>query len=161
MTATRKITKMSTKNPKKWLSTLVPTVWQNQVSEGLFQKVKRNLYSRFWKKKTEDKKIDEDFLLSLLPSFKKFNEDQKFFARTQIMNVMRHVRMPGSSATANLNTGNAKHLDTAIWLGANSTPSTSTCRSIRNIPHPARNKLSTCCCSALFDFSGRRRAWLF
>lgn len=43
------------------------------------------------------------------------------------MNVMRHVRMSGSLATTNLNTGNPKHLDTAIWTGANSTPSTSTC----------------------------------
>ena len=122
---------MSTKNPKKWLSTLVPTIWQNRVSKGLFQKVTRNLYLRFWKKerKNEGKEIDEDkyFLLSLLPWLKKFNEDQKFVARMQIMNVIRHVLMSGSLATTNLNTGNSKFLDTAIWTGANSTPSISSC----------------------------------
>lgn len=72
-------------------------------------------------KKNEEKEIDEDkyFLLSLLPSFKKFNEDQKFVARSQIMNVMRHVRMSGNLPTTNVYTGNP------IWTGANSTPSTS------------------------------------
>lgn len=41
-------------------------------------------------KKNEDKEIDEDeyFLLSLLLSFKKFNNDQKFIACTQIMTVI-------------------------------------------------------------------------
>lgn len=80
-------------------------------------------------KKDEDKEIDEDkyFLLSLLPSFKKFNEDQKFVARTQILNVMRHVRMSGSLTTANLNIGNPMHLDTARRTGGNSTPSQSSC----------------------------------
>lgn len=47
-------------------------------------------------KKEEVKEIDEDryVLLSLLPAFRKFNEDQKF--KTEIMHTMRRVRLSGS-----------------------------------------------------------------
>lgn len=52
----------------------------------------------------EDNEIDEDkyFLLSLLPSFKKFNDDQKFIVRMEIMNVMRRVRLSESSGLHHL-----------------------------------------------------------
>lgn len=41
------------------------------------------------KQKNEEKEIDENknFLLSLLPAFRKFNDDQKCYARTEIMNI--------------------------------------------------------------------------
>ncbi|XP_071052963.1 uncharacterized protein [Onthophagus taurus] len=44
-------------------------------------------------KKTEEVDEDRYFLLSLLPAFKKFDEEQKFTAKTEIMNVMRRVRL--------------------------------------------------------------------
>lgn len=49
-------------------------------------------------KKDEEKDIDDDkyFLLSLLPAFKKFSDDQKFYARTEILHVMRRVQQSGS-----------------------------------------------------------------
>lgn len=69
--------------------------------------------------KNEEQEIDEDkyFLLSLLPSFKKFNEDQKFLARMHIMNVMRHVRVSEDLATTTLNTGIPKLLILQDELG--------------------------------------------
>jgi hypothetical protein len=46
-------------------------------------------------KKMDDADVDEDkcFLLSLLPSFKQFNDEQKFLARMEILKIMRHVRL--------------------------------------------------------------------
>ena len=39
--------------------------------------------------------VDEDkwFLLSLLPSFRQFNDEQNFLAPTEILKIMRHVKM--------------------------------------------------------------------
>jgi hypothetical protein len=39
--------------------------------------------------------VDEDkcFLLSLLPSFRQFNDDQKYLARMEILKIMRHVKL--------------------------------------------------------------------
>jgi hypothetical protein len=44
-------------------------------------------------KKKED--IDEDrcFLLSLLPSFRQFNDEQKFLAPMEILKIMRHIKL--------------------------------------------------------------------
>ncbi|XP_076030828.1 uncharacterized protein LOC143019011 [Oratosquilla oratoria] len=44
--------------------------------------------------KDRDKEIDEDkyFLLSLLPSFRKLNDDQKFFARCEFLNTLRQAQ---------------------------------------------------------------------
>lgn len=49
----------------------------------------------------EERDMDEDkyFLMSLLPSFKRFNDEQKFIARTEIMKVTRHVRLSGNFQT--------------------------------------------------------------
>lgn len=46
-------------------------------------------------KRNEENEIDEDryFLLSLLPSFRKLNEEQKFMAKTEILNVIRRARL--------------------------------------------------------------------
>ena len=43
----------------------------------------------------DDTDVDEDkcFLLSLLPSFRQFNEEQKFLARMEILKIMRHVKL--------------------------------------------------------------------
>nr|CAD7260487.1 unnamed protein product [Timema shepardi] len=45
------------------------------------------------KKQEEEKDIDEDqyFLRSLLPSFKKFNDEQKLTARIEILKVLRRM----------------------------------------------------------------------
>jgi len=39
--------------------------------------------------------VDEDkcFLLSLLPSFRQFNDEQNFLAPIEILNIMRHVKL--------------------------------------------------------------------
>ena len=52
-------------------------------------------------KKNDDKEIDEDkyFLLSLLPTLKSFNHDQKFDAKIEIMNVLHRIRRYGNMAT--------------------------------------------------------------
>jgi hypothetical protein len=49
-------------------------------------------------------KIDEDkdFLLSLLFTFQKFDEDQKFLARTEVMNVLRPIRLSTRETTPNV-----------------------------------------------------------
>jgi hypothetical protein len=49
-------------------------------------------------------KIDEgkDFLLSLLFTFQKFDEDQKFLARTEVMNVLRRIRLSTRETTPNV-----------------------------------------------------------
>lgn len=67
-------------------------------------------------KRDEDRKIDEDkfFLLSLLPAFQKFNEDQKFVARTEIMNVMRRVRLSGCTPQ-----GSSEYQIANQWSGTN------------------------------------------
>jgi hypothetical protein len=46
-------------------------------------------------KKKEDMDIDEDrcLLLSLLPSFKQFNDEQKFLARMEILKIMQHIKL--------------------------------------------------------------------
>ena len=46
-------------------------------------------------KEKEDMDIDEDrcFLLSLLPSFRQFNYEQKFLARMEILKIMRHIKL--------------------------------------------------------------------
>ncbi|XP_050304654.1 uncharacterized protein LOC126742131 [Anthonomus grandis grandis] len=78
-------------------------------------------------KKDTENEIDEDkyFLLSLLPSLKKFNEDQKFIARTEILNVIRRVRMSGSGQNQIPPEANAlHHQNTAKSLAVN-IPSTS------------------------------------
>jgi len=43
----------------------------------------------------DDTDVDEDkcFLLSLLPSFRQFNDEQKFLARMEILKIMRHVKL--------------------------------------------------------------------
>jgi hypothetical protein len=43
----------------------------------------------------DDSNVDEDkcFLLSLLPSFSQFNDDQKYLARMEILKIMRHVKL--------------------------------------------------------------------
>jgi hypothetical protein len=43
----------------------------------------------------DDRDVDEDkcFLLSLLPSFMQFKDEQKFLARTEILKVMRHFKL--------------------------------------------------------------------
>lgn len=45
--------------------------------------------------------MDEDkyFLLSLLPSFRKLNEEQKFIARIEIINVISRIRLTGYHRT--------------------------------------------------------------
>jgi len=46
-------------------------------------------------RKKDDTDVDEDicFLLSLLPSFRHFNDEQKFVARMEIQKIMRHVKL--------------------------------------------------------------------
>jgi len=46
-------------------------------------------------KNMDDSNVDEDkcFLLSLLPSFRQINDDQKYLARMEILNIMRHVKL--------------------------------------------------------------------
>lgn len=84
---------MSTKSPKKLLPILVSTLLQNQVSEGRlwYQKVTRNPYFRFWKKKTTRNFIRTNIFSCLRSSHKIIIEDQKFLARMPIL--IRHVRM--------------------------------------------------------------------
>jgi hypothetical protein len=43
----------------------------------------------------DDSNVDADkcFLLSLLPSFRQFNDDQKYLARMEILKIMRHVKL--------------------------------------------------------------------
>jgi hypothetical protein len=43
----------------------------------------------------DDADVDEDkcFLLSLLPSFRQFNDEQKFVARMEILKIMRYVKL--------------------------------------------------------------------
>jgi len=43
----------------------------------------------------DDTDLNEDkrFLLSLLPSFRQFNEKQKFLAPMEILKIMRHVKL--------------------------------------------------------------------
>jgi hypothetical protein len=43
----------------------------------------------------DDTDIDKDkcFLLSLLQSFRQFNDEQKFLARMDILKIMRHVKL--------------------------------------------------------------------
>jgi len=45
-------------------------------------------------KKIDDTDVDEDkcFLLSLLPSFRQFNDEQKLLARMEILKIIRHVK---------------------------------------------------------------------
>jgi len=46
-------------------------------------------------KKMDDRDVDEEkcFLLSLLPSFRQFIDEQKLFARMKILKVMRHFKL--------------------------------------------------------------------
>jgi len=56
----------------------------------------RNHYCRFCgRKKMDDTDVGEDkcFLLSLLPTFRQFNDEQKFLARVEILKIMRYVRL--------------------------------------------------------------------
>ena len=43
----------------------------------------------------DDTHVDEDkcCLLSLLPSFRQFNDEQKFLARMEILKIMRHLKL--------------------------------------------------------------------
>jgi len=43
----------------------------------------------------DDIGVDEDncFLLSLLPSFRQFNDEQKFLAPMEILKITRHVKL--------------------------------------------------------------------
>jgi hypothetical protein len=43
----------------------------------------------------DDSNVDEDkcFLFSLLPSFRQFNDEQKFLAWMEILKSMRHVKL--------------------------------------------------------------------
>jgi len=68
-------------------------------------------------KKMDDSNVDEDkcFLLSLLPSFRQFNDEQKFLARMQILNIMRHVKLQ-----QNLDTYSSRSLPS--FSNANSVP---------------------------------------
>ncbi|KAK9707754.1 Alcohol dehydrogenase transcription factor Myb/SANT-like [Popillia japonica] len=65
-----------------------PSVKRKKVPQKSYEE---SLLHILKQKRDEDREIDEDkyFLLSLLPSFKKMNEDQKFFVRTEFLNVMR------------------------------------------------------------------------
>jgi len=57
----------------------------------------KSLLQILQQKKIDDTVVDEDkclcFLLSLLPSFRQFNGEQKFLARMEILKIMRHVRL--------------------------------------------------------------------
>ena len=67
---------------------------QKKKSEPKFPK--RNHYCRFCgRKRKDDTDVDEDrcFLLSLLPSFRQFNNEQKFLARMEILKITRHVTL--------------------------------------------------------------------
>ncbi|KAL2716020.1 LOW QUALITY PROTEIN: flotillin-2 isoform X3 [Vespula squamosa] len=66
---------------------------RKKISNNTFEE---SLLQMLREKNDEEKEIDEDkyFLLSLLPSFRKLNEEQKFIARIEIMNVMRRLRLP-------------------------------------------------------------------
>jgi hypothetical protein len=46
-------------------------------------------------KKFDDTDVDEDkcFLLTLLPSFRQFNDEQKLQVRTEILEIMLHVKL--------------------------------------------------------------------
>lgn len=73
-----------------------PSVKRKKVPQKSYEE---SLLHILKQKRDEDREIDEDkyFLLSLLPSFKKMNEDQKFFVRTEFLNVMRRVRFSGNN----------------------------------------------------------------
>jgi hypothetical protein len=45
------------------------------------------------KKNMDDVDEDKCFLLSLLPSFRQFNDDQKYLARMEILKIMRQVKL--------------------------------------------------------------------
>jgi hypothetical protein len=53
-------------------------------------------YCRFCDIKMDDTNVDESrwFLLSLPPSFRQFNYEQKFLARMEILKILRHVKLP-------------------------------------------------------------------
>jgi hypothetical protein len=55
----------------------------------------RGTKADFATEKLDDSNVDEDkrFLLSLLPSFRQFNDEQKFLARMEILKIMRHVKL--------------------------------------------------------------------
>ena len=70
----------------------------------------------------DDTDVDEDkcFLLSLLPSFRQFNDEQKFLARMEILKIMQHVKLQQnlgrysscsllSSSNANIFVPNSSH----------------------------------------------------
>jgi hypothetical protein len=78
----------------------------------------------------DDTDADEDkcFLSSLLPSFRQFNDEQKFLARMEILKVMRHVKMQ-----QNVDTYASSSLP--CFSNANSFPPTS--------PHFASNPLNS------------------
>jgi hypothetical protein len=42
-------------------------------------------------KSTDDIDEDKSFLMSLLPSFKRLKDEQKFIAKVEFLNVMRHI----------------------------------------------------------------------
>lgn len=80
------------------LKPIANVIKRKKISNNTFEE---SLLQMLREKNDEEKEIDEDkyFLLSLLPSFRKLNEEQKFIARIEIMNVMRRVRLPGYHRT--------------------------------------------------------------
>ena len=56
---------------------------------------KESLLQILRQKKIDDTDVDEDrrFLLSLLPSFRQFNDEQNFLAPMEILKIMRHVKL--------------------------------------------------------------------
>ena len=77
--------------------------WQEEGKNCLemFEKeVKHNflrgvITADFATEKMDNTDVDEDncFLLSLLPSFRQFNNEKKFLARMEILKIMRHVKL--------------------------------------------------------------------
>ncbi|XP_046391679.1 uncharacterized protein LOC124159809 [Ischnura elegans] len=75
-----------------------PGLTRNSRKHSTSRSFEESLLQILQDKRDEEKDIDVDkyFLLSLLPAFRRFNDDQKFYARTEIMNIMRRVRQSGS-----------------------------------------------------------------
>jgi len=73
---------------------------QEEEDKELPQNVRRKIQTKIsyeesllqilWQKKIEDTDVDEDkcFLLSVLPSFRQFNKEQKFMAGMEILKIM-------------------------------------------------------------------------
>ena len=95
-------------------------------------------------KKNDDKEIDKDkyFLLSLLPTLKSFNHNQKFDAKMEVMNLLHRIRRYGNMATRH-EQPNLYFSNPPVMRAPSSYPSTTTSESAYVIFYIRSIRIST------------------